>query len=90
MVPFYRHWNLKSGILTQVKFVFYFRRRIDRSFPFHITMVDDGTQQHHEHLSRRPIQAILRLYLVTFLIRSVVKNIPWNLAVKKRAFQTRF
>jgi hypothetical protein len=34
------------------KFMFYFRRAADASlvsFPFHITMGNDGTQQHHEH-----------------------------------------
>jgi hypothetical protein len=45
--------------------MFYFRSAADhRCFIPFITMVDDGTQQHHEHLSVRPNQAILVLIFV--------------------------
>jgi hypothetical protein len=57
--------NLQNGILTEVKLCFTSAapRSIAVSFPFHITMVDDGTQQHHEHLSCVAIQAILSYYI---------------------------
>jgi hypothetical protein len=49
----FRESKSAKGILTG-KFVFYFRSAaIHRCFLPFITMVDDGTQQHHEHLSLR-------------------------------------
>jgi hypothetical protein len=75
MVPFYICWNLKSAnVLTQVKFVFTSAapRSIAVSFPFHTTMVDDGTQQHHEHLlAYVAIQAIHGSYIYNKVFRDV-------------------
>jgi hypothetical protein len=50
--------NLQNGILTgKIRVSSAAPRSIAVSFPFHITMVDDGTQQHHEHpLSAAPFK----------------------------------
>jgi hypothetical protein len=68
-------------------------RCIAVSFPFHITMVDDGTQQHHT-LSCVAIQAILSYYIQRSKRDAESNNyitiIPWNLAVKKCAFKLGF
>jgi hypothetical protein len=59
--------NTWNGNFWQVRFMFYFRRAAMHAFPFHITMGNDGTQQHHDHeqlLSLlRPLQAILSYYI---------------------------
>jgi hypothetical protein len=58
-------------------------------------MVDDGTQQHHEHpLAAAPFKLSSVTYLLVNLFKSAAveqqyhNNLPWNLAEKIRYSQT--
>jgi hypothetical protein len=57
-------WNREILAGTNSCFTSAAPRCIAVAFPFHTTMGNDGTQQHHEHpLSGVAIQAILSYYI---------------------------